>query len=75
MTDGRSYDRVARPALALKRMGVKIFSVGVGRKYNRGQLFQMASNRRFVFTAGFRNLGSLVRALKQKACKGRKFSQ
>jgi len=70
MTDGRSYDRVSGPANALKRMGVKIISVGLGRNYNRRQLFHMASNQRFVFTADFRNLGSLVRTIKQKACPG-----
>lgn len=70
MTDGRSYDRVTSPSAALKRMGVKMIPVGLGRNYNRGQLFQMASSRRLVFTANFKNLGSLVRTIKQKACKG-----
>lgn len=70
MTDGRSYDRVTGPANALKRMGVKVISVGLGRNYNRNQLFHMASNRRLVFTANFKNLGTLVRTIKQKACPG-----
>ena len=70
MTDGRSQDNV-RSSL-LRRRGVKIFCLGIGKRYNMGQLLQMAGSRRNVFTADFRNLGSVVRAIKQKACKGKK---
>lgn len=70
ITDGRSYDRVNAPARALRRMGVEIFALGVGRRYNSRQLIQMASNRRHVITASFKNLGSMVRIIKQKACTG-----
>ena len=69
MTDGYSGDSVVRPALSLKRQGVEIFSLGIGRKYNSKQLRQMASTTRHVYTAGFRNLNSVVRAIKQKACR------
>lgn len=70
MTDGKSYDRVSRPAAALRNMGVEVFAVGVGKRFSMRQLIQIASNRRYIFTADFRNLGSFVRAIKQKACKG-----
>ena len=70
ITDGRSYDRVHAPAAALRRMGVEIVAVGVGKRYNSRQLIEMARDRRHVFTAGFRNLGSMVRTIKQKACAG-----
>lgn len=70
MTDGRSQDNVQRPSQRLRRREVKIFSVGIGKRYSMGQLLQMSGNRRNVFTADFRNLGSVVRAVKQKACKG-----
>lgn len=72
MTDGRSQDDVTRPARLMRRRGVKIFPLGIGTKYNMGQLLQMSRSRRNVFTADFRNLGSVVRAIKQKACKGKK---
>ena len=71
MTDGKSYDRVGRPAAALRNMGVQVFALGVGKRISMKQLTQIASNRRHVFTANFRNLGSFVRAIKQKACKGK----
>lgn len=74
MTDGVSQDSVRFPAQALRRRGVKIFSLGIGKMYNMGQLLQMAGNRKNVFIADFRNLGSVVRAIKQKACKGRKLT-
>ena len=72
MTDGRSQDDVRRPSSLLRRRGVRIFCLGIGRRYNLRQLLQMAGSRRNVFTADFRNLGSMVRAIKQKACKGKK---
>ena len=71
MTDGKSYDQVRKPAATLRNMGVQVFAVGVGKRISMKQLIQIASNRRHIFTANFRNLGSFVRAIKQKACKGR----
>lgn len=70
MTDGKSYDRVRQPAAVLRNMGVEVFALGVGRRYSMKQLIQIASNRRHIVTADFRNLGSFVRVIKQKACKG-----
>ena len=71
MTDGRSYDNVKRPAKILRRRGIRILSFGVGKRYSMKQLLQMSSSRRDVFTADFRNLGSVVRLIKRKACKGK----
>ena len=68
MTDGKSHDRVYAPALRLRRKGVQLFTLGIGRKFNYGQLKQMASSPRHVYSAGFRNLASVVRVIKQKAC-------
>ena len=70
MTDGGSQDSVSGPALALKRLGVEMFAVGIGKGYNIRQLFQIASSKRHVYTAGFRNLASIVRVIKTKACSG-----
>ena len=71
MTDGRSQDRVGRPAWALKRRGIKIFAIGIGKHYNLPQLLKIASSKRHVYTAGFRNLASIVRVIKKKACSGK----
>ena len=71
MTDGRSYDRVGRPAQALRRRGIRILSFGIGKRYSMRQLLQISASRRDVFTADFRNLGSVVRLIKRKACKGK----
>jgi len=68
MTDGKSQDRVHRPANALRVAGIRVMALGIGRKYNTRQLRQIASNRRDVFTAGFRNMNSVVRVIKKKAC-------
>lgn len=68
MTDGRSYDSVVGPARSLRKGGVEVISFGLGLRYNIRQLRQMASNHRLVFTARFRNLNSVVRVIKRKAC-------
>lgn len=70
LTDGRSQDRVMKAAHALRRKAVEIFALGVGRRYSMKQLIQMATDRNHVYTAAFRNLGSVIRAIKNKACKG-----
>ena len=71
MTDGRSYDDVLRPATGIRRRGIRILSLGVGKRYSMRQLLQMSANRRNVFTADFKNLASVVRILKRRACAGR----
>ena len=70
MTDGISNDRVRGSALALKRAGIEVFAIGIGKNYNIGQLMQIASTKRQVYVAGFRNLQNIVRVIKSKACKG-----
>ena len=70
LTDGRSQDKVLKPSRALKRASVEIFSIGVGRGYSVTQLNQMATDHGHVFTASFRNLNSIIKAIKKKACKG-----
>ena len=70
LTDGRSYDNVLRPAVRIRSRGVRILSFGVGKRYSMRQLLQISANRRNVFTADFKNLGSAVRSLKRRACAG-----
>ena len=68
ITDGISQDNVLVPANSLKQKGVEIFSLGIGKKFRRLQLQQMASSPSHVFTAGFRRLSSVLAAIKNKAC-------
>ena len=70
MTDGRSGDRVRRRALSLHRSGIETFAVGIGKNYDIRQLIQIASSKRHVYVARFRNLPNIVRVIKSKACKG-----
>ena len=66
---GKSVDSVAGPALALRRANVKVIPVGIG-DFSVSQLQQMATNKRNMFTAKFKTLNNIVRAIKQKASKG-----
>lgn len=68
MTDGISQDRVRRPALALRSHGVWVYALGIGRRYRRRQLRQIATNGRYVFTANFRSLSRVARRISGKIC-------
>ena len=68
MTDGISQDRVRRPALALRSQGVWVYALGIGRRYRRRQLMQIATNGRYVFTANFRSLSRVARRISGKIC-------
>ena len=71
MTDGRSYDSVVGPARLLRGKNIKCYAVGIGRKFNRRQLLQIAAgDRRHVLTAGFRNLRSIAGTIGRRACRG-----
>ena len=71
MTDGRSYDSVVGSARLFRGKNIKCYAVGIGRKFNRRQLLQIAGgDRRHVLTAGFRNLRSIAETIGRRACKG-----
>ena len=70
MTDGISQDKVARPSRNLRNAGVRILALGIGKRFRRAQLNQMAANRRYVFNAGFRSMSRVVRSIKRTACGG-----
>ena len=74
MTDGISGDSVVRPSRDLRNVGVRILALGIGRKFRRSQLNQMARNRRYVFNAGFKNLNRVVRSIKRTACGGNRIA-
>ena len=73
ITDGKSKDPVDRPARLLRRKGVQVMAVGVGRLYKQKTLFQIAGSRRYIFTSSFHLLGRLIRPIKQKICRSKCF--
>ena len=70
ITAAKSRDSVVVASRRLRRAGVRIITVGMGKAYSVTQLQQMASTRKCVFTSRFQTINSIVRAVKQKACKG-----
>ena len=70
ITDGRSSDSVVGPARSLRRKRVHTFAIGVGKHYKARDLRYIATDRYHIFTTHFTSLGSIVRAVKKKACKG-----
>lgn len=73
MTSGKSRDSLYVPGVVLRRKKIEAYALGVGKKYDLKQLFQIATNRKYVFTAAFRTLGSIVRSFRTKICR-RKYS-
>ena len=72
MTDGRSYDRVGGPGQLFRRRNIICYAVGIGRKFNKRQLLQIAAgNRRRVVTAGFRSLKYIAGTISRAACTGK----
>lgn len=70
ITASKSLDSVTAPARLLRRAGVTVVTVGIGRDRSVTQLRQMASTRRYVFASHFKTLSNIVRAIKERACKG-----
>ena len=72
MTDGRSYDRVGGPGQLFRRKNIICYAVGIGRKFNKRQLLQIAAgNRQRVVTAGFRSLKYIAGTISRAACTGK----
>ena len=71
MTDGISQDSVRRPALALRSKGVLVLALGIGTRYRRSQLQQIATNSRYVFTSHFRKLNQVARRISSKICRSK----
>ena len=70
LTDGKSQDRVGYVSRMLRKAGIEIFAMGVGRKYNVRQLKIIATDSRHLFTTGFRAMKNIVRIIKRRICRG-----
>lgn len=73
MTDGKSFDNVARPGQIFRRKRIKCYAVGIGRRFNKRQLLQITGGaRNLVVTAGFKSLQSIVGAIGRGVCRGKR---
>lgn len=74
ITDGFSHDNVAEPSAVLRKAGVIILSVGLGKYYNKAQLNVIASNpqEEHVFSVDFSQMLIIVRAIQDRFCRGEK---
>ena len=66
----RSVDRVQRAGRVLKRIGIEVFVVAIGRRTSKTQLYQIATNGLHVFTASLRTLSAVLNTVRVKACSG-----
>ena len=72
ITHGKSFDNVAIPSAILRRGGVQLISIGVGKAVSVTQLRQMVGKRRgAVFTSSFRTLLSIAQPAQIAACRGK----
>lgn len=70
ITDSVSYDDVTRPALELKRRGVEIFVVGVGRNIVRNELESIATEPAddHVIMTSYEFSDALLEDVKHRIC-------
>lgn len=70
VTDGSSTDDVSRPAIELKRRGIEVFCLGVGRDVNKTQLDVIASEpaKDHVFLAPFNDADTLMERIQKGIC-------
>jgi collagen type VI alpha len=72
MTDGRSHDDVVKPSQVLKRAGIQIVTVGLGKNYDLAQLKVIASKpvTKHLITVDFPQLSDASKILQDLICKG-----
>ena len=70
VTDGVSFDDVSRPALELKRRGIEVFCLGVGKDVNEAQLDLIASDPKenHVFLAPLNDADALIGRIQREIC-------
>ena len=73
ITDGKSKDSIGAPAQQLRDSGCTVFSVGIGKNYNKEQLREMATDpdSQHVMKADFDALDTIIETIVGNACKGR----
>lgn len=69
ITDGKSNDRILKEATKLKKAGVNIIAVGLGKAASHKELRKIASTRKNVFFTGFKTMQNIVSLVKRRACK------
>jgi len=70
ITDGKADDDIEGPANDLRRKETTIFAIGVGTNYDQAELEKMAGNKRYVYTADFKDLDNVIEQIKLSACQG-----
>lgn len=72
MTDGRSHDDVVKPSQVLKKAGVQIVTVGLGKNYDLNQLKAISSKpeTKHLITVDFPDLPAASKTLQDLICKG-----
>ncbi|XP_035660177.1 uncharacterized protein LOC118404903 [Branchiostoma floridae] len=71
VTDGKSSDSVMQPADELRKMGVKVFAVGVGTQVDNDTLLAIATDPKKVFQIGdFEGLNSVGKMVQETICRG-----
>ena len=68
LTDGVSQDRVGPAASRMKATGVEVLAIGLGKKFKRRQLLQLATDQNHVLTVSFGTLMTLILKLKNQVC-------
>ena len=73
LTDGQSQDSVTEPAQKLRDLGVTVFSVGIGTKYVKQELNNMATDpdNEHVFTANFDAMQTIAQKITGRVCNGK----
>jgi collagen type VI alpha len=71
MTDGITYDDIKKPTRQLHRAGVETYALGIGLKYSRRQLLNMATDKRHVKTSKFANLRRAAKLIVKDICRSK----
>lgn len=74
-TDGMSQDRVGPAASRMKATGAEVFAIGLGKKYRRRQLQEIATDQYHVMTVSFGLLMSIIQKLKNQVCQPQKVGE
>lgn len=68
LTDGRSSDNAKKASLRIRKAGVDVIAIGIGKGYSQKELRGIASSSKTVFTSGFRTMHRIAAMVKRRAC-------